>query len=258
MKMRDPTDLPVDVVRAEPARFRHPLLLVHGLWTGNWIWRDFAGHLANRGWESWVPSLVRDDFAPTSDERLRALRDLCGSMSAAPVIVAHDAAIASCIPLAREVGAPAVVALGPWIAPASGRLEFLREPHAWAATIFAARLPPPRPPHRSLAGVEDRVSELVADSGPYFRSLFAGFPSTAASGPPGLVIAGRGDPAVPVAAAERYASNLGWSFDVHESEGHFPMVGRGSERLADRVHRWIVRSTGREMLLWDEDADSEG
>lgn len=257
MIMRRTTDLTVDVVRAEPARFRHPLLLVHGLWTGNWIWREFAGHLANRGWESWLPSLLRAGFAPTFDERLDELRDLCGSMSAPPVIVAHDAALALCISLARAVGAPAIVALAPWVRPSGGRLAGLLEAHSRAAMLFASGLPPPQPPHRSLAGVEDRAPELLADSGAYFRSLFTPLPSPVGAFP-GLVVAGSHDPAAPVNAVQRCAAALGCAFDLHESTGHFPMMHLGSERLADRVHRWIVRSTGHAMLLWDEDGDGEG
>ena len=96
------------------------------------------------------------------------------------------------------------------------------------------------------------MSALVPDSSVYFRSLFSELPPRVAS-PPGLVVAASGDPAHSVGDAERFAAGLGWSFDVHESAGHFPMRGRGCERLADRVHRWIVRATGREMLLWDDD-----
>ena len=36
------------------------------------------------------------------------------------------------------------------------------------------------------------------------------------------------------------------------------MMGRDSERLADRLHRWIVRATGQDMLLWDEESEDDG
>jgi hypothetical protein len=60
---------------------------------------------------------------------------------------------------------------------------------------------------------------------------------------------------MPASRAERTAERLGWSFDVHESAGHFPMLAPGCERLADRVHRWIVKAVGADLLAWLDDDD---
>jgi hypothetical protein len=255
--MMQTTGLTVDVVRAEPARFRHPLLLLHGLWTGNWIWRELAAHLANRGWESWAPSLLREGRAPSQHERVLELAEACRSMPAPPVIVAHDAAVTTARALARDVETPAIIALAPWVPPMSGRLGLFLDRTFRRAALFGDHVPPPEPPHALLAGIEPRVAELLPDSAAFVRAA-CGAVESAAGGPPGLVLVGREDPAITAAAAERLAARAGWSCDVHESQGHFPMVGRESARLADRVHRWIVRTTGKPMLLWDEDADDDG
>ncbi len=251
------TGLTVDVVRAQPARFRHPLLLLHGLWTGNWIWRDLAAHLANRGWEAWLPALLREDFAPSLDERVHELTEMCRSMSAPPVIVAHDAAMITARTLARDLPAPAIVAIAPRVPVARGRLGLLLDPCLRGAALFAARVPPPGPPHVLLAGIEAHVAQLRPDSGAFVRAA-CGSVARAVDGPAGLVLVGRRDPAVDTAAAERLARTLAWSCDVHETAGHFPMIGRDSERLADRLHRWIVRATGQDMLLWDEESEDDG
>jgi len=255
--MMQTAGLTVDVVRAEPARFRHPLLLLHGLWTGNWIWRELAAHLANRGWESWAPSLLREGLAPGQDQRVLELIEACRSMAAPPVIVAHGAAVTTARILARDVGTPAIVALSPWVAPVRGRLGLLLDRTFRGAALFAANVPPPRPPNPLIAGIESRVAELRPDSAAFVRATIGAMDSEA-GGPPGLVLVGQKDPAITVAAAERFAASVGWSSDVHETAGHFPMLGRESARLADRLHRWIVRTTGQEMLLWDEDADDDG
>jgi hypothetical protein len=245
------TELTVAVVRAEPARFRHPLLLLHGLWTGNWIWRDFAAHLANRGWESWAPSLLRGGFAPSAEERIRELRELCEGMAAPPVVIAHDAAVATAAEMATAVRAPAVVALAPWSAP-RGRLGLVRDPHLRGAGLMASRVAPPPPSHPSLVGIAACAADLHPDSSAFVRAL-AGRMRRPPGDAPGLVLAGRDDPAIATDRAEQIAADLGWSFDLHDTPGHFPMLGRGSERVADRVHRWIVQATGEGMLLQDED-----
>lgn len=251
--MMQTTGLTVDVVRANPARFRHPLLLLHGLWTGSWIWRDLVAHLANRGWEAWVPSLLDATFAPSQEHRVGALTELCRAMSAPPVIVAHDAAVSTAVILGRAVRAPAIVALAPWSSP-NGRLSLLADRSLRGAVLFARTIPPPHGGHPLLAGIESRLPELQPDSAAFVRATCAGF-SREAEGPPGLVLAGRTDPAVSTEAARRLASTLEWSCDVHETAGHFPMLTGEAARIADRIHRWIVRTTGPEMLLWGEDED---
>lgn len=251
------TGLTVDVVRAQPARFRHPLLLLHGLWTGNWIWHELAAHLANRGWESWAPSFLREARNPDQNERVRELMAVCRSMSAPPVIVAHDAALTTARLLARDVQAPAIVALAPWMPPARGRLGLLRDQVFRGAGLSAANISPPRLPHALLAGIEPHVAELRPDSAAFVRAACR-TGELPVGGPPGLVLVARYDPAMPSEVAQRLAASLGWSCDLHESAGHFPMLGRDSSRLADRLHRWIVRTTGQEMLLWDEDANDDG
>ena len=44
--------LSADIVRAESARYTTSLLCIPGLWSAPLVWRDFAGYLAHRGWES--------------------------------------------------------------------------------------------------------------------------------------------------------------------------------------------------------------
>ncbi len=84
---RDPTGVTVDVVRAESSRFRHPLLMLHGLWTGAWIWRDFAAYLAHRGWDAFAPSFLTDVVARDASERLRMLEEIARTLPAPPIVV---------------------------------------------------------------------------------------------------------------------------------------------------------------------------
>lgn len=134
-----PAGLAVDVVRAESARFRHPLLLLHGLWTGSWIWSGFAAYLAHRGWESWAPS-----FAGVADRR-RQLMEVCRALPAPPVILAHDAGAVTAVKLAAEVAAPAIVAITPLLSRRDGgKPGVFSHPQFWSARLLAGVVKPPR------------------------------------------------------------------------------------------------------------------
>jgi predicted alpha/beta hydrolase family esterase len=246
----------IDVVRAESSRFRHPLLMIHGLWTGAWIWRQFSGYLAHRGWDAFVPSFLAEGRAPAARDRLQLLRELSQTWSAPPVIVAHDAGVATAVALARAIGAPALVAITPLTLDA--RPGVFRHPQFLLARIMAARVRPPRggTARVLLEGLGDGTDLLRPDSGPFFRHVLSGRAGLGNDeARPGLVLCSRNDAVTTVSAAEVMARRYGWSFDVHETVGHFPMLAPGWEDLADRVHRWLVRAIGADLLTWLDDED---
>ena len=95
---------------------------------------------------------------------------------------------------------------------------------------------------------------VAADSGSLVRAVGAVMrrPSYSTRG---LVISAPNDAAAPLAACERLAQARGWEVDACGPSGHFPMFGPAAPALLDRVHRWIVRAIGRELLAWIEDED---
>jgi pimeloyl-ACP methyl ester carboxylesterase len=245
--------LPVDVTRAESARFRRPLLFVHGLWTGSWIWHGFMAYLAHRGWESWAPSFLEGGVA--DDDRVMLLREVARAMPAPPVIVAHDVGAVIATTIAPSVQAPAVVAIAP-TSPGPGSID--RWPRYWSARWFGSRVEPPRDAAASVV-VAEAADRLRPDSGPFFRALVSrSLAMPAASVRTGLVVCAPQDPLSPVARGLSVARNYGWSFEEWSTPGHAPMLAEGWEALADRVHRWLVLSLGEELLAWlDDDADPE-
>lgn len=249
----------VEVVRAESARFRHPLLMIHGLWTGGWVWHGFAGYLGHRGWDSWLPSM-----SGTSPERRHdCLLELARELPAPPILVTHDAGYATAIALAEKTGARAIVVIAPLLSRRDGgALALLGGLSFWPARLGAHRVSPPRGAAALvlLRGAGEHVIDrLVPDSGEVFRAVLSG--AGGAQDParrPGLLICGAGDPVTPSAAGERFAITHGWAFDLHGSAGHFPMLEAGFESLADRVHRWLVRALGEDLLvLLDDEDDAE-
>jgi hypothetical protein len=253
--MPPPTSgLTVDVVRAEAARFRHPLLLLHGLWTGAWLWSRFAAYLAHRGWDSWAVSFLDAATPPDHAARVVMLAELCASMPAAPVVIAHDAALEA----ASMLRAPAVVAIAPVVAgTALGPLGLDGNPIRRLAHRLAARIDPPRGRAAArLFGSEERhVLRLRPDSGRFVRTVLAWSPPAVAWSVPGLVLTAPDDVASPVQLGGRVAARLGWSLEVRDTAGHFPMLAHDVERFADHVHRWLVRAIGQALLAWVEDDD---
>jgi predicted alpha/beta hydrolase family esterase len=69
------------------------------------------------------------------------------------------------------------------------------------------------------------------------------------------MIASPNDEVSALEQARRLADRWGWTFDLHETPGHFPMLAARSEALADRVHRWLVRAIGAELLAWIDDEE---
>jgi non-heme chloroperoxidase len=246
----------VEVVRAESSRFRHPLLMVHGLWTGGWIWRRFAAYLAHRGWEVWLPSLLDDVFPPDPNSRRQALLDLCGTIPAPPILIGHDAGVALVASLGREVAAPASVAIAPLL-PAA-RTALRAHPRFWLARLGARTVAPPAGDvlRAFASGLENEdVARLRPDSGAIFRALLGGTLAAARPTQPGLMIASSNDDSSALEPVHLLADRWGWTFDLHETPGHFPMLTARSEALADRVHRWLVHAIGAELLEWIDDEE---
>jgi pimeloyl-ACP methyl ester carboxylesterase len=243
--------VPVDMARAESSRFRHPLLLLHGLWAGSWVWRGFMGYLAHRGWDSWAPSFLEAEADP-SVGRVETLLALCRTLPSAPVIVGHDAGARLTVRLAADVGAPAMVAITPLLtrrdAPRPGLLAW---PRFWRARLFGTGLRPPGGRARALYC--DHPDMLRADSASLFRELASGSLGRPAAS--ALIVGSSGDAITSASDLERLAHERGWAFLRHASGGHFPMVEPGWERLADDLHRWLVQAIGEQLLAFVDEEE---
>ncbi|HEY2385537.1 MAG TPA: alpha/beta hydrolase [Candidatus Binatia bacterium] len=244
----------VEITRPESAKFRHPLLLVHGLWTGSWVWEPVATYLAHRGWESWAPSVREVAELPA---RTRAVEAVARALPEPPVVITHDAGLVVAAPLAAAGAAVALAALAPVIGPGAGRGRGLFGwPQFWLARVFGTSVAPP-----GGAGAEAYLGRAVAsrdrlrpDSASVFRALASGtvaiHPSTSV---PGLVVTGGDDAIVRERDARAVAERLGWAERTLPGRGHFALLEPGWEALADEVHRWIVRTLGADLLLFLDD-----
>jgi pimeloyl-ACP methyl ester carboxylesterase len=257
-------DLPVEITRAEAAKFRHPLLLVHGLWTGSWIWLPMAAYLGHRGWESWAPSMA-EAAAPPSDIEVLVSRveSVARALPASPIIVAHDTGVIAAAVLASRMPAPALIALAPVVAPADaeGRRGIFAWPRFWPLRVRGALVSPPRRSGaRALLGAVERAyrDRLVPDSAALFRALATDQVRLPARvGCPGLVMSGDRDAIAPPEVGKRIAARFSWESRIYPGRGHFVMLEPGWEELTGDLHRWIVQTIGADLLALLEDEEEE-
>src|SRR2546426_12703787 len=103
-----------EVYRAESAKFAAPLVLIHGLWSGPWMWRQFSQYLSHRGWTSYALSWRATARASLWSSVLAALDDFVRPLDVPPIVIGHDLGAHLALHLA---GTQAAVALPP---PAAG------------------------------------------------------------------------------------------------------------------------------------------
>ena len=144
-------ELGVLVTPAESARFAAPLLLVHGLWSGAWIWGRMASYLAHRGWESWAIDRLDGPeaagLAAAGADVVGRCQGVARAMPAPPVLVAHDAGAAVALRIAAALGSPAVAVINPVLPGRAARRLALSLPGligllCWRAIMSGGRLCP--------------------------------------------------------------------------------------------------------------------
>jgi len=252
--------LPVEVTRPETAKFRHPILFLHGLWTGGWIWGRLASYLAQRGWESWAPSLLEGAPPQSFAAAVADVEHVVRRLPASPIVVAHDTGVVMGTSHAARWGAPALVVIAPVVSACGPGLgsDLLAWRSFWRVRVWGTLVRPPRGRAAAAflgdAGAVYR-DQLTPDSGPTFRALARrrlGLPD--ALGCPGLVLSGEHDQVSPVRIGAELARRYGWAQRVYPGREHFPMLERGWDEVAAAIHRWIVQTLGTALLaLVDED-----
>ena len=247
-------ELVMEVTRTPSPKFAAPLLLVHGLWCTADVWRRWVGFLAHRGWSCHALNLRGRLGAPRAEKLADYEEDICravAGMEAPPVIIGHD--LGGLLALRVAARACAVVALAPWVPPASGGLL-----GAWGTLKLSLRrvLSAPRG-SRGRAYWGDPKLSLVAEPTAIVRTLFSETISLPATSTPTLLVAGGRDQFVPRISVERVSQDIGAALLVDEEAGHPLAVEAGWERRVGRVHRWIVQGLGDPLLLLREESEHE-
>lgn len=263
-------DLLADASPPEKPKFKSPLVLIHGLWTGSWCWRPWATHFSNLGWECWAinfrgrfeterrAALKRLQFQDCVEDLKRVIR----SAGFPPVLVAHSLGglvaqkaaedekisaliLLSCLP-PREIQM-ATPRLRRNLRLKYAPLIFLRRPFCleekdfrrlWLASVPQGR-------HADILG------RMVPESSYLVREFLD---RRAEIDPkrircPVLVVGGSEDRVVPAASLREVAQSLRADLKEYPDHGHWVMGEAGGDVIVRDIHRWMVQKLGEGILL---------
>ena len=249
--------LSAEITQGEGQKFTAPILCVHGLWSTEVIWRAFSGFLTHRGWETIAIRLRgRDGTEPdTVEQHVDDLRSAIRSRPAPPVILGHD--LGALLALRVAESAAAVVAIAPLVPPPIGNLEVLKNAGGWLERWRGGPLSRPRGRRLDAAysagdpATRESVT-MLADLREYDRKL-----TRPARPLPILVVAGALDPVTPPDAARRLAEQTGAELELIETAGHALLSEPGWEERVSRIHRWLIRHLGVDLLALYEESLEE-
>lgn len=263
-------DLLIDASPPEKPKFKSPMILVHGPWSGSWSWRSWATHFSNLGWECWAVNF-RGRFEERSYPILRHLtfqacvedmKKVIRHASFPPVLVAHSLGglvaqkaaegekIAALVLLSSLPSRDIQVAL-----PRSLRLLHLK----YAPLIFLRRPFPleERDLRRLwLASVPegqrpDILNRMVPESGLLVRDFFDRHIEIKREliRCPTLVVSGGEDKVMPISAQREMAQWFSGDLKEYPKHGHW-MMGEGEGEVIVRdIHRWVMQKLGEDILL---------
>ena len=79
----EPEGIHIETHQPERRSRKPPLLLIHGVLTGSWLWNEFAVYLAERGWEAHAMNLrghFTSDVADLAETTMRDYADDVGEL----------------------------------------------------------------------------------------------------------------------------------------------------------------------------------
>jgi pimeloyl-ACP methyl ester carboxylesterase len=264
-------DILLDVSPPERAKFKSPLILVHGLWTSGRCWRSWATHFSNLGWECWSVNFrgryeknALEVLNPlTFQDCLDDLKEVIRASEFPPVLLAHDLGGLMAQQAAAQVETSALALLAslppreamPELPRALRLLRlkyspllFLGRPFRLDDKDFRKNWLNALPPGEHA----EPLRCLVADSTHLVREFFErrALLDPAPVRPPALVVAAGEDRVAPALSLRQLADRIGADFHEYAGHGHWIMGGEnGGEEIVRDIHRWILKKTGEGILL---------
>lgn len=271
--------LVADVTAPERNKYTAPLLLVHGLWSGSWVWRDMAGALAHRGWECWALELrgrAGSSVSTGSDsphigrvsleEYVEDVRVAAQALWAPPVICGHDLGALLALFAAERTQPRALVGLAPLLPRGWSSNRIPPYPFMHLSAVFAQLWGRPLSPPRhqvacqflfntlSSTAQAHSLAQLIPDSGTVVRTLTrTSLPLPKLSGQfSTLILHGSEDRMSAPTAVRALASRWGVAYREYPGHGHWLPATAPSSGLVADVHRWLIQTIGESLLVPSE------
>lgn len=244
-------------IEPENPRYSTDVVFLHGLWASPVAWGRVAAAMAHRGWRCWLlDARGREGGEAGLDSwRERAIASI-RSLDAAPVLVGHDAGGLVALRLAAEGVPRAVIAVAPLVE-GTGRLLSARR--RLLARWVGGPVEPPPAPHPGFAGLGAgdlaRVrATLRPEAGATLADVRGEWLAPAAPAVPALVVGQEHDGIVPPMALRIVANGIGADF-LELPGTHWPMGEQRIDAWTTRLHRWLIRRLGSDVLLLSGDED---
>ncbi|MCP4809915.1 MAG: alpha/beta hydrolase [Proteobacteria bacterium] len=252
-----------------------PLLLIHGISLGAWLWERDQRILASMGFSSWAMDLPGHGDDAGRDVRMedvyRAVRDAVSAFDEPPILVGHSAGGLAAQVVAAEVDVAAVVLVAPV---PCGSVPHLPT-RAGIGAILPSLLAVVRGRNLTMgrrAYVDTGLSLLtpadqeraMARIGPWpngmVRDMVRRRPVVTAQdiGAPILVTHGLNDGAASLYGSRLLADHYDcvlWRFD---DLAHLPQLEPGGERHTRAVGEWMQAPHGRQVREIDAFRPDEG
>lgn len=252
-----------------PAKFKSPLILVHGVWSGAWCWQSWATHFCNLGWDCFAIELRRRSTQNpmgnlqnfSFDDCVKDLQEVVRSFSTPPVLLAMNLGALIALKVCEQSKPSALILVSPSppenLAEARSRpqrllwlkyrlLILLHRPIQIDEKDFRAYFLTQLPENLQRALSRQTVPESSALVREFLLPrvhIDAGSLSC-----PTLVLGGSDDRITPAATTNRMAAWLGGEFKEYTGQGHWLIEHDGETTVRD-IHRWIIQKLGDNILL---------
>jgi pimeloyl-ACP methyl ester carboxylesterase len=223
---------------------RKPLLFVHGVLGGSWVWERYLHHFAARGWEGHAVNLRNHYWSQTADPATLDIESYTEDVVAAlerlgpnAVAVGHGLGGLLVLKAIERVPVAAYVLLTPELpreVREPARTHMVRDvPDAWGRAELGWETLPEKltRDHRDLTiadviRIQHLLGQKAFESGPARRQVLQGVPVDRAALPdvPRLVIGAGLDAYVPEPAVEDLAEWLGAQYEPFGAHSHYGLV----------------------------------
>jgi pimeloyl-ACP methyl ester carboxylesterase len=223
------------------------------LWSSEEVWRGFSGYLSHRGWSCVAVRLRGRDGTEIADVRdhLGDLRAVISALPAAPAIIGHD--LGGLLALHLSDLAAAVVALAPLVPPPVAASA--SRPSRGVLSRWLDR--PLAPPRGELRDAQSASGGRIREAPSIVRQLsereWMPQPSRVAR----LIAAGDRDTVSRADEVRRFATEVDAEFEQLTACGHAVLTQPGWEDRAARVHRWLIKRLGVELLALYEESQEQ-